>query len=88
MSIEYPGKVLCPNCKNFISLDFSEAIANTTDILSLKVNIPQSAKSGSDANKNKQDINPEGHYLLICKFCKVILGVIPGDTFLWKHSKS
>lgn len=86
MSIEYPGKVLCPNCKNFIVLDYTGDIAFSPDLLSIKVEMPQSSKSGSDANKNKQDIDPIGHFLLICKFCKVIISAIPGDIYLMRYS--
>lgn len=86
LSIVYPGKVLCPNCKNYINLNYSDSIAQTSDMLSIQIKMPQTSHSGSDANKNNQKLGLEAHYLLICKHCTVILGTVPGSMFLMKYS--
>ncbi|MFX0139380.1 MAG: hypothetical protein ACFFDN_37415, partial [Candidatus Hodarchaeota archaeon] len=59
--------------KEPIQLDYSKDMAKTEDLMAMRVDIPQSQKSGSDARKNKQ-VKMSDYDVIFCTKCKVILG--------------
>ena len=88
MVIQYPAKVKCPKCDNSIKIDYSYDVGETSDLLSIGVEMPQSTRSGSDSRQNKQSIGLVGHYLIVCQHCFTIIGIIPGDDYLYKNSRT
>ena len=73
MVVIYPEYFICPNCKENIQLDYSKDRAQTNDLMAMRVEMPQSQRSGSDARKNKQ-VNTDDYDVIFCTKCKVILG--------------
>jgi len=54
-------------------LDYSKDLAQTDDLMAMRVKMPQSQKSGSDAKKNKQ-VKKDDYDVIFCTKCTVILG--------------
>ncbi len=78
MVIIYPEHFICPNCKENIQLDYSKDRAQTDDMMAMRVEMPLSNRSGSDARKNKE-VKKDDYDVIFCTKCRVILG------FSWNH---
>ncbi len=79
MVVIYPEHLSCPSCKETIQLDYSKDIAQTEDLMAMRVKMPQSQRSGSDAKKNKQ-VKKDDYDVIFCTKCTVILGFSWNDT--------
>lgn len=79
--IKYPTSLFCLACKASIELDFEGRLYKTMrhqvatdDLLGMMIYCPSSRKSAKDAKENKQDIDYNALYILICQHCHTILG--------------
>ena len=73
MVVIYPENFICPNCKENIQLDYTKERAQTDDMMAMRVEMPLSNRSGSDARKNKE-VKKDNYDVIFCTKCKVILG--------------